>query len=168
MENILPRGLNTRRDFRCTNGTQRTKWLQVHIRRCSFLHRAWPVYRSSAHMCKCIPNHIEQRVNSCLMEWIAFLCRAGLQLMILLTIDSSAHCFHNELINCFIYCIKRQKIILKNPHHSFPEPKVTSWNCWVCPTNNPKPKDSFTITGDKDTQQILTLKKLELIIGLSK
>lgn len=47
-------------------------------------------------------------------------------------------------------------------HHYFPEPKVTSSDCFFCPTSSPKPKESsFTIIKDKDKGQILTFKKLK-------
>ena len=32
--------------------------------------------------------------------------------------------------------------IVKNVHQNFQEPRVTSSDCTVCPTNGPKPKDS--------------------------
>ena len=54
---------------------------------------------------------------------------------------------------------------LKNDCHNFREPKVMSLNCFFCPTNSPKPKDSsFTIIDDKAKQQILYLrgKKLQM------
>ena len=31
---------------------------------------------------------------------------------------------------------------VKNAHRNFPEPKVTSSDCYFCPTNRPNPKDS--------------------------
>lgn len=41
-------------------------------------------------------------------------------------------------------------------------PKVTSSNCFFCPTNSPKLKDSsLTVNIDQEQQQILTFKKLE-------
>lgn len=42
---------------------------------------------------------------------------------------------------------------VKNSHRNFPEPKVTSSNCFVCP----RPKDSsFTVINGKKKQQFLT------------
>ena len=38
---------------------------------------------------------------------------------------------------------------------------VMSADCFFCPTNSPELKDSFTITNEKEKQQIFTLKKLE-------
>lgn len=44
----------------------------------------------------------------------------------------------------------------------FPEPKMTSLDCFFCPTKWPKSKDSsFTVENAKEKQHILTLQKLE-------
>ena len=51
---------------------------------------------------------------------------------------------------------------LKNGHYNFSEPKVTSWNCFFCLTNSPKPTYSLiTAINEKEQQQILRFKKLE-------
>lgn len=44
----------------------------------------------------------------------------------------------------------------------FPESKLTSSDCFSCPNNNPKSKDSsFTVISDKEKQLIQTFKKLK-------
>lgn len=53
--------------------------------------------------------------------------------------------------------------MLKNAHHNFREPRVTSSNVLLMSKNSPQPKDSsFTIRNKrKEKLQIFTLKKLE-------
>lgn len=51
---------------------------------------------------------------------------------------------------------------MKNDHHHFPEPGVTSSHYLLCPTYSPNPKDSsFSIINDGEVQQILKFKLLE-------
>ena len=66
----------------------------------------------------------------------------------------------------YLVTIKCQKILWKI---FITKPEATSLNLslfffffFFCPTNSPKPKNSaFTVTNDKEKQQILTHKKLE-------
>ena len=44
-------------------------------------------------------------------------------------------------------------------------PKVTTSNCFFCPTSSPETNEpSFTVMDDNDEQQILTFKKLEATV----
>ncbi len=52
---------------------------------------------------------------------------------------------------------------VKNAPLNFPEPKVTSSDCFFCQNNGPKyKKSSFFIIKDTEKQQILTWKRLNL------
>ncbi len=49
----------------------------------------------------------------------------------------------------------------KNTQLHFPEPNVTSSNCFFCPNNGPKHKESsFVMINDTEKQQIVTFQKL--------
>ena len=62
-----------------------------------------------------------------------------------------------QLITLIILFMKHQKQIVKKAHHSFPEFRMTSSCFLCCPTSRQKPKEE---------KQILTFKKLELILIL--
>ena len=49
--------------------------------------------------------------------------------------------------------------LLNKAHHSVPESKVTSPNCFICPARSTKP--TTYIIQNKEKQEILTFKKLE-------
>ncbi len=57
-----------------------------------------------------------------------------------------------------VYSMKCQKSA-KNADLNFPEPNVTSSNCFFCPNNNPKHEESsFNFINDTEKQKILTFK----------
>lgn len=50
----------------------------------------------------------------------------------------------------------------KNAHYKFPEPDVTSSNCFCCPADSLKPTDSsVALRNDKEKQQFFIFKKLK-------
>lgn len=52
--------------------------------------------------------------------------------------------------------------MVKNAHHDFPKPKVTSWTVSFCPTNSPKPQEiQFLSLDQKQNHRRDTSEKLE-------
>ncbi len=120
-----------------------------------------PKEKGSVCFAKRVPNVCSLIKSFYMTSWRSLLgtisvYQPGLQRLFSLSINLPIIFTSNRLI---AYSVKCQKGV-KNAHLNFPEPDVTSSDCFFCSNNNPKHKDSFIFIYDSEKQQILTFETL--------